>query len=136
MRLCPAQAFEQLRHQARSHGLQHADGQSTQRLALEVAHGLVGSLQAVEQRQGVVVQGVGGQGRQQALVAALEQAQVEAVLQLADLLGKRRLGQRQTLGGAAHVAFFIHRDEITQLAEIHKQHLSKMLEKRNGRKPS
>ncbi|MNV98410.1 hypothetical protein D3C71_1936610 [compost metagenome] len=80
----------------------------------------MGSLQPVEQRQGVVVQGVGGQSRQQPLVAAFEQAQVEAVLQLADLLGKRWLGQRQALGGAAHVAFFIHRDEITQLAEIHK----------------
>ncbi|MNI86729.1 hypothetical protein D3C73_1438470 [compost metagenome] len=80
----------------------------------------MGSLQPVEQRQGVVVQRVGGQGRQQPLVAAFEQAQVEAVLQLADLLGKRWLGQRQALGGPAHVAFFIHRDEITQLAEIHK----------------
>jgi len=80
----------------------------------------VGALQAIEQWQGVVVQGVGSQGGQQALVAAFEQAQVEAVFQLADLLGERRLGKRQALGGTAYVAFFVHRDEITQLAEIHK----------------
>jgi hypothetical protein len=30
------------------------------------------------------------------------------------------------------VAFFIHRDEITQLAKIHKLYLSKKLEKPNG----
>ncbi|MNE67111.1 hypothetical protein D3C80_1627010 [compost metagenome] len=93
MRLRPAQAFEQLRHQAWPHGLQHADGQGAQGLALEVAHGLMGPLQAIEQRQGMVVQRVCGQGRQQALVAALEQAQVEAVLQLADLLREGRLRQ-------------------------------------------
>ncbi|MNN64034.1 hypothetical protein D3C81_1794530 [compost metagenome] len=48
MRLRPAQAFEQLRHQAGPHGLQHADGQGAQGLALEVAHGLMGPLQAIE----------------------------------------------------------------------------------------
>ena len=51
------------------------------------------ALQAVKQGQGMVVQGMGSQGRQQALVAALEQAQIEAVFQLADLLGECRLGQ-------------------------------------------
>ncbi|MNV60044.1 hypothetical protein D3C71_1524960 [compost metagenome] len=120
MRLRPAQALQQLRHQAWAHSLQHADGQGAQRLALEVAHGFMGPLQAIEQRQGVVVQGMGGECRQQALVAAFEQAQVEAVFQLADLLRERGLGQRQALGGTAHMTFFIDRDEIAQLAEIHK----------------
>jgi hypothetical protein len=31
------------------------------------------------------------------------------------------------------MAFFIDRDEITQLAKIHKKYLSKKLKKRNGR---
>jgi hypothetical protein len=63
---------------------------------------------------------MGRQGRQQAFAAAFEQAHVEAVFQLPDLLGQRRLGDRQALGGAAHMAFFVHRDEITQLFKIHK----------------
>ncbi|MNH23685.1 hypothetical protein D3C79_835930 [compost metagenome] len=53
----------------------------------------MGALQPIEQGQGVVVKGVGRQGRQQALVAALEQAQVKAVLKLADLLREGRLRQ-------------------------------------------
>ncbi|MNH23098.1 hypothetical protein D3C79_829820 [compost metagenome] len=68
----------------------------------------------------MVVQGVCGEGRQQALVAPLEQADIQAVFELADLLRQRRLRQRQALGGPAHMAFFIDRDEITQLAKIHK----------------
>ncbi|MNT58185.1 hypothetical protein D3C72_1956070 [compost metagenome] len=78
------------------------------------------------------VQGVRGKRRQQALAAALEQAHIQVLLQLADLLGERRLRQIQALGGAAHVAFLIERDEIAELAKIHKHHLSKKLENRNG----
>jgi hypothetical protein len=42
------------------------------------------------------------------------------------------LRQRQALGGTAHVAFFVDRDEIPQLFEIHKYRLSKKLLNRNG----
>ncbi|MNH06601.1 hypothetical protein D3C79_659740 [compost metagenome] len=93
MRLRLAHPVEQLRYQAWAHGLQDANGQGPQRLALEVAQCLASALQAVEQGQGVVVQGVRGQGRQQAFVAALEQAHIEVLLKLADLLRKRRLRQ-------------------------------------------
>jgi len=92
-------------------------------------------LQAVEQGQGVVVQRMRRQCRQQAFTAALEQADVEVLFQLADLLGKRRLRDRQPFGGTSHMTFFIHRDEITQLLKIHKYFLSKKLKKRNGPKP-
>jgi len=54
---------------------------------------------------------------------------------MTDLLGKRRLRDGQTLGGAADVAFFIHSDEIAQLLEIHKRYLLKMLGKRNVSRP-
>ncbi|MNN20434.1 hypothetical protein D3C81_1337130 [compost metagenome] len=112
--------------------MQDADSQCAQCLALEVAQGFAGLLQAIEQGHGMVVQGMRGQRRQQALVAPLEQADIEAVLELADLLRERRLRQCQALGGTTHMAFFVHRDEITQLPEIHKCYLSKKLENRNG----
>ncbi|MNT35004.1 hypothetical protein D3C72_1710150 [compost metagenome] len=86
MRLGLAHPVEQLWHQARAYGLQDANGQGPQGLALEVAQGFAGALQTVEQGQGMVVQGVCGEGRQQALVAPLEQADIQAVFELADLL--------------------------------------------------
>ncbi|MNU00195.1 hypothetical protein D3C71_2103590 [compost metagenome] len=67
-------------------GLQHADGQCTQDLPLEVTQCLPCPLQAVEQGQGMVVQRMGGQGGQQAFTAAFEQAHIEVLFQLADLL--------------------------------------------------
>ncbi|MDT4872579.1 hypothetical protein FQZ97_1077710 [compost metagenome] len=81
----------------------------------------------------MAVQGMGGEGRQQALAAALEQADVEVLLQLADLLGERRLRQAQALGGAAYMAFLVEGDEVAKLSKIHKSCLSKKLENRNGR---
>ncbi|MNX81810.1 hypothetical protein D3C86_1135080 [compost metagenome] len=132
MRLRLAHPFEHLRNETGMHGLQYTDGQCAQRLTLEVAERLPCPLQAIEQRQGVVVQRVGREGRQQALAIAFEQAHIEVLLEVADLLGQRRLGDGQALGGPAHVAFFIDRDEITQLLEIHKYYLSKMLGNRNG----
>lgn len=84
----------------------------------------------------MVVQGVGGDGRQQALAAALEQRDVEVLLQLADLLREGRLRQGQAFGGAADVAFFVERDEIAELAKIHKMFLSMKLENRNGVGPA
>ncbi|VFT25262.1 Uncharacterised protein [Pseudomonas aeruginosa] len=68
----------------------------------------------------MIVQGVRGDGRQQPLAAALEQRDIQVLLQLADLLGKRRLRQGQAFGGAADVTFLVERDEIAELAKIHK----------------
>ena len=86
MRLCLAHALEHLRHQAGMHGLQHANGNGAQRMALKVTQRFTRTLQTVEQRQRVVVQRVGGQGGQQAFAAALEEGDVEVVFELADLL--------------------------------------------------
>ncbi|MNG32023.1 hypothetical protein D3C84_1179390 [compost metagenome] len=61
-------------------------------------------------------------GEAQALLAALEQLQAEALLELGDLPAQRRLGNMQLLGGAAHVLDFGHGDEITELSEI--QHMT------------
>ena len=68
----------------------------------------------------MVVQSVSGQGWQQAFAAALEQADVEVFLKVADLLRQCGLLDSQTLCRPAHMTFFVDRDEITQLLEIHK----------------
>ena len=102
------------------HSLQYTDGNGAQGLALKVVQSLFGPLQSVEQGQRVVVQRVCCQSRQQALAAALEQAHIKVVFELTDLLGEGWLRDAKPLGGTAHMAFFIDRDEITQLLEIHK----------------
>ena len=60
----------------------------------------------------VPVQGLGSQGRQQALAGALEQADVEVRFQVADLLRERRLRQTQAFCGTSDVAFLVQCDEI------------------------
>ncbi|MOA21668.1 hypothetical protein D3C78_1421720 [compost metagenome] len=101
-------------------------------MAAECAQRFAGALKALQQRHGVVIQGVRRHGRHQALAVALEQRDFEVAFELADLLRKRRLGQRQALRGAADMAFFVDRDEIAELAKIHKRYLSTKLENRNG----
>ncbi|MNT62429.1 hypothetical protein D3C72_2001490 [compost metagenome] len=71
--------------------LQYANRQGAQRLSLEVTQRFTRPLQAIEQRLRVVVQRVGGEGWQQAFAAALEQAHVEVLFEVTDLLGQRRL---------------------------------------------
>ena len=68
----------------------------------------------------MVIKRVRGQGGQQAPATALEQADVQLALQLADLLRQRWLGNTQALGGAADMAFLIERDEVAELTKIHK----------------
>ncbi|MNP87633.1 hypothetical protein D3C76_1886800 [compost metagenome] len=63
---------------------------------------------------------MGRQGRQQAFAAAFEQAYIEVLFEVTNLLRQCRLGNRQPLGSPAHMTLFIDRDEITQLLEIHK----------------
>lgn len=136
MRLRGVQAFDHVRHQAGVDRLQYADRQAARGLPAEYAHRLAGPFQSLQQRYRMVVQGVGGDGRQQALAAALEQRDVEVLLQLADLLREGRLRQGQAFGGAADVAFLVERDEIAELAKIHKLFLSMKLENRNGVGPA
>ncbi|MNF33693.1 hypothetical protein D3C84_145140 [compost metagenome] len=81
-----AHPLKHLWHQAGVHGLQYANGQGAQCVPLEIAQCFPCPLQAVEQGQGMVVQRMGGQGGQQAFTAAFEQAHIEVLFQLADLL--------------------------------------------------
>ncbi|GGY32442.1 hypothetical protein GCM10010384_44780 [Streptomyces djakartensis] len=54
----------------------------------------------------------------------MEQLDAELGLQLADLLGERRLGHVEPLGGAAEVAFLGHRHEVPQVTQIHMSSIS------------
>ena len=120
MRLGLTHPLKHLWYQAGVHGLQYPNGNGAQRLALKVVQGLFGPLQTVEQWQCMVIQGVRRQGRQQAFAAALEKADIEVVLELTNLLRQGWLRDGKAFGSTAHMAFFIDRDEITQLLEIHK----------------
>ncbi|MNR00807.1 hypothetical protein D3C85_1165910 [compost metagenome] len=80
------------------------------------------ALGVLEQGLGLMQEGPAIGGEAQALLAALEQLQAEALLELGDLPAQRRLGNMQLLGGAAHVLDFGHGDEITELSEI--QHMT------------
>ena len=50
---------------------------------------------------------------------AVEQRDVEFVLELADRVGQRGLGDVQLLGGPAEVAGVGHRGEIAQVTQVH-----------------
>ncbi|MNN39931.1 hypothetical protein D3C81_1539880 [compost metagenome] len=91
MGLSLANPLEHLWHQAGVDGLQYTNGQGAQRMPLEVAQCFPCPLQAIEQGQGMVVQRMGREGRQQAFAAAFEQAHIQGLFEVADLLGQRRL---------------------------------------------
>jgi hypothetical protein len=50
----------------------------------------------------------------------VQQPHAELLLELADLLGQRRLGHVQALGGAAEVALLGHGDEVVELPDLHR----------------
>jgi hypothetical protein len=50
------------------------------------------------------------------------------VFELADLLGERRLGEVESLGGASEVEFFGDGDEVSEMAEFNLAiHISKII---------
>jgi hypothetical protein len=54
---------------------------------------------------------------------ALEQRHAQARLERLDLLGERRRGDVQTVGGAAEMQLLGDRDEVPQLAQLHRDRL-------------
>ena len=51
----------------------------------------------------------------------LDERDADLLLEPADLLRQRRLGDVLTLGGAGEVALVGERDEVFELSQIHKQ---------------
>jgi hypothetical protein len=60
-----------------------------------------------------------GRGQDDRTAVAVEQQHPEITLQGLDLLGQRRTGDTQALGGAAEVQLVGDRDEVARLAELH-----------------
>ncbi len=60
-----------------------------------------------------------GLGQLHAVGQALQQRSAELTLQRADLLGERRLGDREPLGGARERPLFDDRQQVGDLAQIH-----------------
>ncbi|MNE67212.1 hypothetical protein D3C80_1628080 [compost metagenome] len=63
------------------------------------------------------MQGLGRLGQVELLADVLEQRLADQLLELADLLADRRLGERHFFGGAAVGAGLAHRAEHLQLAQ-------------------
>jgi hypothetical protein len=51
-------------------------------------------------------------------VFAFEELEAEVALELPDLLGERRLGNVQALGGASEVELFGDGHEVAQIAQV------------------
>src|SRR6185369_11294221 len=58
-------------------------------------------------------------GELDAALVAVEEAHAELLLELADLLADRRLGDVQPLRGAAEVPLFGGSDEVPEVSELH-----------------
>ncbi len=68
--------------------------------------------------------GPAGLGEVDAAGGAVEQLDAELGFQLADLLGERRLGHVEPLGGATEVTLLGHRHEVPKVAQIHMWSIS------------
>ena len=63
---------------------------------------------------------------------AAQQGDPELGLELAHLLGQRRLGHVQALGGPAEVPLLGDRDEVAQVTQLHTIHTLRVSIRRNG----
>src|SRR4051794_31478973 len=59
-------------------------------------------------------------GQRDAALRAVEEPDAELLLELADLLADRRLGDVEPLRGAAEVQLFGDGDEVPEMAEFHR----------------
>ncbi len=118
VRLCLAQPFEHLWHQAGLHGLQHADSQGAQRLALKLRMASWPRCRPSSNGKAWLYRVWAARVGSRRLLLRSNRLRSRSV-PVGGSAGSAGW-DRQALGGAAHVAFFVHRDEITQLAEIHK----------------
>ena len=80
-----------------------------------------GDLELGEHRAGVAQEGRAGRRQLDSPARAGEQRAAQLLLQRADLLAERRLGDVQARGGAAEVQLLGDGDEVTQLAEFHER---------------
>ncbi|MNN54583.1 hypothetical protein D3C81_1694060 [compost metagenome] len=95
----------------------HGQAELALQRAAQVGELHVEAFQAAEDVRAGALQGLGGVGEVELLADVLEQRLVEQLLELADLLADRRLGQRHFVGGAAVGARLAHRAEHLQLAQ-------------------
>ncbi len=119
VRLLRAQAHDRLRDHGRERARERADAQ---RLALGVGQLgdlLAGLREPVGDRVGVGEQQRAGRGRRRPARAAFEQLHAELALERGDLLGDRRLGQRERLARARERALTRHFAERQHSPRIH-----------------
>ena len=119
VRLLRAQAHDRVRDHRRERARERADAQ---RLALGVGQLgdlLAGLREPVGDRVGVGEQQRAGGGRRRPSGAAFEQLHAELALERGDLLGDRRLGQRERVARARERPLMRHFPERQQPPRIH-----------------
>ncbi|MNZ74323.1 hypothetical protein D3C78_927700 [compost metagenome] len=116
LRVLLAEGGEQVRHHIFGAGL-HGQAELPLQRAAQVGKLHVEAFQAGEDVRPGTLQGLGGVGQVELLADVLEQRLADQLLELADLLADRRLGQRHFFGGAAVGAGLAHRTEHLQLAQ-------------------
>jgi hypothetical protein len=79
-----------------------------------------GLLQLGDQGRRLGLEKLAGLGQAQRPAAAFQQLQAQLVLQLADLLAQRRLGDMQAQGGAAEIQLLGHRQEVAEMTQLHQ----------------
>ncbi|OAE12214.1 hypothetical protein AZH11_13805 [Pseudomonas simiae] len=74
----------------------------------------------LHQAQGVLQHHLAFGGRAQVLIGAVHQYAAELLLQTLDAAAEGRLGNAHGVGGAHETAVLVQRNEVAQLAEIHR----------------
>jgi hypothetical protein len=105
--------------QAVAQGRRRPEAHPATAQARHLVHRALGALDVDQDALRVREQGLAGTRQLDRATVADEQRRAEGVLQDADLLGQRRLGDAGQLGGAGEVAGSGHRDEIAQLLDLH-----------------
>jgi hypothetical protein len=77
-------------------------------VAMDIAEGALGAFEEV----------LAGGGEADGARGAVEERVAKDLFELADLLGERRLGEVETLGGTAEVQLFGDGDEVAEVAEL------------------
>ena len=103
--------------------MQNPQGQGLTGLPAKHLQRLAGTFGSAQQFPGMAIQAVRRQRGAEPTPLALKQLHLQVLLQMPHLLRERRLRQTQPFGGAPDMGFLVERDEIAQLAQIHKHSL-------------
>jgi hypothetical protein len=112
---------QRARHASRKRIGQAADAQARGGLGAGAARRLLCDLGVAQHAPRLLEEGAAGTREGDAALAAIEELDPELLLELADLLAHRRLGDVQTLRCLAKVQLLRDGDEVPQMPELHRR---------------